>query len=298
MEADRIAGAETADETAHVVWVPQAEGGVPGEFLDPRQGIRPLGERLNHEPLVDDQGVVAPACKKRLEEGFPPGRPAGDQQPERADHVGHVVPQTALRLAERSGIRVVELHQIVEAQVPKPAPANRLGRQPIVARPLLSEIAVQQFAPQTRRDHLLQPLARPVYPFDIHLFHLLPEIDLGRKRQDLGRQRRVCIPVLQRCTKCLEIVPGGVQPRLRHHPHQQPLAERLGRIPAIEAVGLSRHEEDQFIIAVVVGDLDRGGEAAQEGGNGLRCDTLEPEHLPWFAKFQHPRPVRHPGRPF
>ncbi|MND93514.1 hypothetical protein D3C80_857020 [compost metagenome] len=134
-------------------------------------------------------------------------------------------------------------------------------------------------------------VAHPMDGIDIGHLEQLGQGRLTGQRQDLRLEGQVQLGFVQNGDKGRQQGWGELNPLPLLHPCH-PIDDRLvdqhlGRIPAGKLVAGKAHQEGQRLIAVVIVQLDRGGEVPQQGDDRLDRHSIEDEGLLCFQHVEH-----------
>ncbi len=188
---------EGADQGAHPVRIPERERLVAREAGDDVDRVRPLRERLEREPLVDDQRVVAPLLVEALERRLAFGQLAFGQQVEGGDRIGHVAGGLELGEAKRASRLAARRHQVAERQIPERAPADLGGLETVGLLALERAVGLDPACAEAPADSGAQELAHNVDAVDVDLGHMLTDVGLRRKAERLGDEGVVKLAVAE-----------------------------------------------------------------------------------------------------
>ena len=123
---------------------------------------------------------------------------------------------------------------------------------------------LQQLLSQRRRNLPHESFARCMNGLDGDALQLIAEIVLGGWQQQFGEQLRVRFVIQQRFPERFHVTVRQRRAAILEALQQQALVEQLRCVPAAEAIAVARHEKHQFGIAVVILQLDRRREPAQQ----------------------------------
>ena len=115
VEARKVAQRECADQRAHAVRIARVEARVREERAHDAKRVVARTLRLQLEPFVEHQRLVAPSGLEPREECIAHRRLRIAQRGERTDRIGHVVAGVELLRHERMRGIVVERAQITQA---------------------------------------------------------------------------------------------------------------------------------------------------------------------------------------
>jgi hypothetical protein len=116
----------------------------------------------------------------------------------------------------------------------------------------LSLIDGEQIVTQPLAEILRQMTMSAMESVDVDHRHAIAQIGLARQGQHLGEQRPIGRRVAQGALEGGDVVLGDGMRGVGHQRQQQTLVQRLGRIPAVEAVAVVGHEEHPVGVAQVI----------------------------------------------
>ncbi|GIX66006.1 uncharacterized protein BcabD6B2_54420 [Babesia caballi] len=275
---------ERANERVGAVRVGVGEVLVGGEGLHTLQAVGRVADGLGTEPLVDDEGVAVSALVKVSHDGILLGEVHVHQLDEGAVAVGHVASGAVVLQSKLDGPGVAGGDQVGEKRVAQVATSHVLllksvhvGAERLVSLRELS-LAVVENGP-TDAAH-----GRP---------QLVGVVGLELRNQCLSvgqhDAERLLVVVVARSQHGLDrvedgVADGGLAAEVRKNDLG---AHALRSLPAVQAVGVMRHQKQEVLVTLVEFHLDWGGEAAVEREHAVLVNALKGEGLVLLTELHH-----------